>query len=185
MARYRLAEEEKRLRDNERKRADYKLMKENEPEKYQEFLLDNREAFRNFYHGNRNPQTNEYPGRERVLADKQKNKKRNAKKEAEYRAKNKEFTAFAEKSRRGGRLCTKKMWDSWGKLSKAEQKKVLKQNPEAPAVKRPTGLTLRRVVRVPDRTYRTVTEGYGVTDIKETTVSRWIKKFNWDKEVEE
>ena len=164
MSRYRLTDEEKRLRDNERKRAVYKLMKENEPEKYQEFLLDNREAFRNFYHGNRNPQTNEYPGRERVLADKERNKERNKLKEAEYRAKNKEFTAFAEKSRRGGRLCTKKMWDSWGKLSKAEQKKVLKQNPYAPSVDRPRGLVLRRVVRVPDRTNRVVSLVQKVTN---------------------
>ena len=154
MARYRLTEEEKRLRDNERKRADYKFRKENEPEKHAEFLLDNNEAFKNWYEGNRNPQTNEYPGRERVLADKQKNKERNRLKEAEYKEKNKEFTAFAEKSRRNGRYCTKKMWDSWGKLSRAKKNKVLKQNPYAPSVDRPRGLTLRRVVRVPDRTNR-------------------------------
>jgi len=164
MARYRLTDEEKRLRDNERKRAVYKLMKEEGGEKYESFLLDNNENFRNWYNSNRNPQTNEYPGRERVLADKQKNKKRNAKKKAEYRAKNKKFTAFAEKSRRGGRLCTKKMWDSWGKLSKAEQKKVLKQNPHAPSVDRPHGLVLRRVVRVPDRTNRVVSLVQKVTN---------------------
>jgi len=164
MARYRLTDEEKRLRDNERKRAVYKLMKEEGGKKYESFLLDNNENFRNWYNSNRNPQTNEYQGRERVLADKQKNKKRNAKKEAEYRAKNKEFTAFAEKSRRGGRLCTKKMWDSWGKLSKAEQKKVLKQNPHAPSVDRPHGLVLRRVVRIPDRTNRVVSLVQKVTN---------------------
>jgi len=164
MARYRLTDEEKRLRDNERKRAQYRLMKEEGGEKYESFLLDNNENFRNWYNSNRNPLTNEYPGRERVLADKQKNKKRNAKKEAEYRAKNKEFTAFAEKSRRGGRLCTKKMWDSWGKLSKAEQKKVLKQNPHAPSVDRPHGLVLRRVVRIPDRTNRVVSLVQKVTN---------------------
>jgi len=159
-----LTDEEKRLRDNERKRAQYRLMKEEGGEKYESFLLDNNENFRNWYNSNRNPLTNEYPGRERVLADKQKNKKRNAKKEAEYRAKNKEFTAFAEKSRRGGRLCTKKMWDSWGKLSKAEQKKVLKQNPHAPSVDRPHGLVLRRVVRIPDRTNRVVSLVQKVTN---------------------
>ena len=154
MTRYKLTDEEIRLRNNERKRAAYRLMKEEGGEKYKEFLLDNNEAFRNWYHGNRNPQTNEYPNRERVLADKQKNKERNRKKEAEYRAKNKEFISFAAKARRNGMYCTKKMWDSWEKLSEAEQKKVLKWNPHAPSLKRPTGLILRRTVREPNRTHR-------------------------------
>ena len=154
MTKYNLTDEEIRLRNNERKRAIYRLMKEEGGEKYKEFLLDNNEAFRNWYHGNRNPLTNEYPGRRRVLADKQKNKERNRLKESEYREKNKEFIACSAKARRNGMYCTKKMWDSWEKLSEAEQKKVLKWNPHAPSLDRPKGLILRRTIREPNRTHR-------------------------------
>jgi len=149
-----LTDEEKRLRDSERRKAAYKYMKENEPEKYAEFKLNNNEAFRNWYDSSRNPDTNEYRGRERVLADKERNKERNKLKEAEYRKKNKLFLAFVQKSRTGGRYCTKQMWDSWHELSKSEQNKLKDQYPHLPSVVRPEGLVLRRKINAPDRTTR-------------------------------
>lgn len=149
-----LTDEEKRLRDSERRKAAYKYMKENEPKKYAEFKLNNNEAFRNWYDSSRNPDTNEYVGRERVLADKQKNLVRNKLKEAEYRKKNKLFLAFVQKSRTGGRYCTKRMWDSWHELSQSERNELLEQYPHLPSVVRPEGLVLRRKINAPDRTTR-------------------------------
>ena len=46
-----------------------------------------------------------------------------------------------------GLFVDKKLWNSFYKLTEVEQAKVLEVNPYAPAIVRPKGLVLRRIVR--------------------------------------
>ena len=149
-----LTDEEKKLRAKEAAKAKREFMKQFQPKVYREKILDGRASFKSWYESGseqypRDFSTNSYPRREEQLAYKRdpENKKRNRIKEAEWVSRNREYVNFRSRATYRGLFVDKKLWDSFHRLTSEEQAEVLKVNPEAPAILRPKGLVLRRVVR--------------------------------------
>ena len=147
-----LTPEEIQKRNTESKRSQREFMAEHQPNLNHERILDSRESFKSWYERGsekypRNFDTNEYPRRAEQLRYKELNKERLRKKEAEWRDRNREYINFRARAYTKGLFVTKKLWDSFQKLTPQEQEEVYKINPEAPAILRPKGLVLRRVIR--------------------------------------
>jgi uncharacterized protein YdiU (UPF0061 family) len=150
----RLTEEEKKKRAVEARKAKLKFMRKHQPKTYEKKILDGRQAFKNWYEQGssqypRNHETNEYPRRKQQLEYKRnpKIKARNKIKEAEWRSANRDYINFRARANYRGLFVDKKLWNSFHKLTPQEREEVYKINPEAPAIVRPKGLVLRRVVQ--------------------------------------
>ena len=150
----RLTDEEKKLRAKEAAKAKRAFIKEHMPKTYHEKIMDGRSAFKSWYESGselhpRNMNTNEYPRRKQQLEYKRDpvNLERNRKREAEWRKLNKNYINFRSRMRTQGLFVDKKLWNIFYKLTEVEQAQVLEVNPYAPAIVRPKGLVLRRIVR--------------------------------------
>lgn len=149
-----LTEEEIKLRAAESKKEKLEIMKEKLPKTYHEKLMDGRISFKSWYEEGselhpRNMDTNEYPRRKQQLEYKRDpvNLEHNRKQEALWRELNRNYINFRSRMRTQGLFVDKKLWNSFYKLTEEEQAKVLEVNPYAPAIVRPKGLVLRRIVR--------------------------------------